>query len=339
MQQQLKQLVASALESIEQSNKIEHLEKVRVEYLGKKSHLTDLLHGLSKLSPEERPKIGQVVNEVKQEIQAAMSQRKEQLLSIELESKLAQEKLDVTLPGRRCQELANLHPVTQTRMRVEHIFTQLGFSIVEGPEIEDTYYNFSALNIPEHHPARAAHDTFYFPDGRVLRTHTSPVQIRTLEKIKPPVKIIAPGRVYRCDSDITHTPMFHQVEGLVVNEQATFAELKGLLHAFLEQFFQKKLQLRFRPSYFPFTEPSAEVDVECVECSGKGCRTCSDTGWLEILGCGMVHPNVLNSVNVDSKKYTGYAFGIGIDRLTMLYYQVNDLRLFFENDLRFLRQF
>ena len=246
--------------------------------------------------------------------------------------------MDVTLPGRG-QQAGGLHPVTRTLNRVEELFRGMGFDVAEGPEIEDDYHNFEALNIPPSHPARAMHDTFYFDEHTVLRTHTSPVQIRVMAEKKPPLRIIAPGRVYRCDSDITHTPMFHQLEGLLVDDKTTFADLKGILDEFLKAFFEKDLAVRFRPSYFPFTEPSAEVDMQCVMCGGEGCRVCSHTGWIEILGCGMVHPKVLGHVNIDSETYTGFAFGMGIERLTMLRYGVNDLRLFFENDLRFLRQF
>ena len=244
----------------------------------------------------------------------------------------------MTLSGRN-SEAGGVHPVNRTLRRIESYFGQMGFSVAEGPEVEDDFHNFTALNIPEHHPARAMHDTFYFDAGRLLRTHTSPVQVRVMENAEPPYRIIAPGRVYRCDSDLTHTPMFHQVEGLLIDESTTFVDLKGVLYEFVTHFFEKDLGVRFRPSYFPFTEPSAEVDIECVMCSGKGCRVCSHTGWLEILGCGMVHPKVLESVGVDSEKYTGFAFGMGVERLTMLRYGVNDLRLFFENDLNFLKQF
>ncbi|HEX22052.1 MAG TPA: phenylalanine--tRNA ligase subunit alpha, partial [Chromatiales bacterium] len=255
-----------------------------------------------------------------------------------LEAKLNAEAIDVTLPGRG-QQNGGLHPVTRTLQRIESLFSQLGFEVAEGPEIEDDYHNFEALNIPQSHPARAMHDTFYFDEHTVLRTHTSPVQIRVMQERQPPLRIIAPGRVYRCDSDLTHTPMFHQIEGLLVDENVTFADLKGILDDFLRNFFEQDLKVRFRPSYFPFTEPSAEADIECVMCAGKGCRVCSHTGWLEVLGCGMVHPKVFEHVDINNEKYTGFAFGMGVERLAMLRYGVNDLRLFFENDLRFLRQF
>ncbi len=264
---------------------------------------------------------------------------KEALEAEQLQRRLASERVDVTLPGRG-QESGGIHPVTRTLERIQSLLGQVGFEVVEGPEVEDDYHNFEALNIPAHHPARAMHDTFYFDPHTVLRTHTSPVQIRVMEGRQPPLRVIAPGRVYRCDSDLTHTPMFHQVEGLLIDEQVSFAELKGLLISFMRAFFeQEDLQLRFRPSYFPFTEPSAEVDIQCVMCGGEGCRVCSHSGWLEVLGCGMVHPNVFANVGIDSERYTGFAFGLGVERLAMLRYGVNDLRLFFENDLGFLRQF
>jgi len=256
----------------------------------------------------------------------------------ELAARLASERVDVTLPGRG-QAAAGLHPVTTTLRRISKIFTSAGFKTVEGPEIEDDYHNFEALNIPAHHPARAMHDTFYFDAHTVLRTHTSPVQIRVMESEEPPLKVIAPGRVYRCDSDLTHSPMFHQVEGFLVDRDVSFADLKGVVYDFLQAFFEKDSQVRFRPSYFPFTEPSAEVDIECVICNGAGCRVCGHTGWLEVMGCGMIHPEVFKAVNIDSEKYTGFAFGMGVERLAMLRYGINDLRLFFENDLKFLQQF
>ena len=278
------------------------------------------------------------INNAKQAIQSALEARKNALQQAALDDKLQQEAVDVTLPGRG-QSVGGLHPITRTMQRIEHLFMQLGFEIAEGPEIEDDFHNFEALNIPASHPARAMHDTFYFNDGRLLRTHTSPVQIRVMAERQPPLRIIAPGRVYRCDSDLTHTPMFHQVEGLMVDESVSFADLKGILDDFLKNFFEEDLAVRFRPSYFPFTEPSAEADIQCVMCGGKGCRVCSHTGWIEVLGCGMVHPRVFEHVNIDAEKYTGFAFGMGVERLTMLRYGVNDLRLYFENDLRFLQQF
>ena len=315
------------------------LDALRVRYLGKKGLLTEQLKALGSLPPEERPAAGQAINEVKQLVAEAVTARREVLERSALEARLQQDRVDVTLPGRG-RPVAGLHPLTRTIERMTELFAQAGFEVAEGPEIEDEFHNFEALNIPAHHPARAMHDTFYFPDGQVLRTHTSPVQVRFMENRMPPLRVIAPGRVYRCDSDLTHSPMFHQVEGLAVGEGITFADLKGVLGDFLRAFFeQDDLQTRFRPSYFPFTEPSAEVDIECVQCHGDGCRVCGHTGWLEILGCGMVHPNVFEQVGVDAERYTGYAFGIGVERLAMLRYSVPDLRMFFDNDLRFLAQF
>jgi phenylalanyl-tRNA synthetase alpha chain len=279
-----------------------------------------------------------VINQAKDKVQQSLEARKLTLKDAQLNARLESEKVDVTLPGRG-QHSGGLHPVTQTLQRIEALFSQLGFSVAEGPEIEDDFHNFESLNIPETHPARAMHDTFYFDAHTLLRTHTSPVQIRTMEQQQPPLRVIAPGRVYRCDSDLTHTPMFHQVEGLMVDEAVSFADLKGILDDFLRNFFERDLEVRFRPSYFPFTEPSAEADIQCVMCGGAGCRVCSHTGWLEVLGCGMVHPEVFRHVGIDSEKYSGFAFGMGVERLAMLRYGVNDLRLFFENDLRFLQQF
>ncbi len=334
----LEELTNRARQAIESAQDLASLDEVRVGYLGKSGLLTAQLKQLGKLPPEQRPQAGQAINKAKQALQQAIEARKSRLEAEQLNHRLASETIDVTLPGRG-QARGGLHPVTRTLERIERMFAHAGFEVVEGPEIEDDYHNFEALNIPEQHPARAMHDTFYFDAHLLLRTHTSPVQIRTMEKAGPPLKVIAPGRVYRCDSDLTHTPMFHQVEGLLVDEQVSFADLKGVLYDFLSSFFERDLKLRFRPSYFPFTEPSAEVDIECVMCGGEGCRVCSHTGWLEVLGCGMVHPEVFRHVGIDSEKYTGYAFGMGVERLTMLRYGVNDLRLFFENDLRFLKQF
>lgn len=317
---------------------LESLDQIRISLLGKKGALTEQLKGLGKLPPDQRKSAGQAINVVKKQVQAALEARREALSQVALDAALASERVDISLPGRGAVA-AGLHPVTRTIRRIERLFRQVGFEVAEGPEIEDDQHNFEALNIPAHHPARAMHDTFYFPDGRVLRTHTSPVQIRVMETREPPLKVIAPGRVYRCDSDITHTPMFHQVEGFLVDEQVSFADLKGVLNQFLRAFFETDLDVRLRPSYFPFTEPSAEVDIQCVMCAGEGCRVCSHTGWLEVLGCGMIHPNVFGSVGIDHQKYSGFAFGMGVERLAMLRYGVNDLRLFFENDLRFLRQF
>ena len=327
-----------ALSEISNSNDLRSLDEVRVSFLGKKGELTTLLKSLGQMDPTERPRAGEAINQAKSAIQDAIEHRKASLASSQLEEELASGSIDITLPGRR-SFLGGLHPVTQVLNRIEELFIGSGYEVVTGPEVEDEYHNFEALNIPEHHPARAMHDTFYFGDGSLLRTHTSPSQVRTMEKQNPPIRVICPGRVYRRDSDLTHSPMFHQVEGLVVDEGISFADLKGTLTEFLMKFFEKELAVRFRPSYFPFTEPSAEVDVQCVNCNGKGCRVCSNTGWLEVLGSGMVHPNVLNMSGIDTEKYSGFAFGFGADRLAMLLYEVNDLRLFFESDLRFLRQF
>ncbi|MCP5246290.1 MAG: phenylalanine--tRNA ligase subunit alpha [Burkholderiales bacterium] len=315
------------------------LEQVKARYLGKNGELTNLLKGLGKLPSEQRPVVGAQINQAKNQLETLLKERRLFLQEKRLEQKLKEEALDVTMPGRG-QGKGGLHPVTQTLMRIESLFHSIGYEVASGPEIETDFYNFTALNIPENHPARAMHDTFYIDNGDLLRTHTSPVQIHFMLENKPPIKLIAPGRVYRCDSDVTHTPMFHQVEGLWIDEQANFASLKGVLANFMEHFFERDdLSVRFRPSFFPFTEPSAEMDISCVKCNGKGCRICSHTGWLEVLGCGMVHPNVLKHVNIDHERYVGFAFGMGVERLAMLRYGVSDLRLFFENDLRFLKQF
>ncbi len=336
--QDVTELITAAQAAVASSADLAALDKVRVHYLGKSGVLTDLLKQLGSLPTEQRREAGQVINTAKQAVQAALDARKQQLESADLDGQLRAEALDITLPGRG-QDSGGLHPITRTLQRIEELFAGLGFEVAEGPEIEDDYHNFEALNIPESHPARAMHDTFYFDAHTLLRTHTSPVQIRVMEDRPPPLRIIAPGRVYRCDSDVTHSPMFHQVEGLMIDESVTFADLKGILHDFLQNFFEKELQVRLRPSYFPFTEPSAEVDMSCVICGAQGCRVCKNSGWLEVLGCGMVHPNVLKHVNIDAERYTGFAFGMGIERLAMLRYGVNDLRLFFDNDLRFLQQF
>jgi len=336
--QELSEILAHAEQAVSDAADLAALDGVRVRYLGKKGALTEYLKGMGRLPPEERPRAGQAVNEAKRRLQGLIKARGDILEAERLERRLAGEAVDITLPGRG-QPRGGLHPVTRTLQRIERIFAEMGFEVAEGPEVEDDYHNFEALNIPAHHPARAMHDTFYFPDGRLLRTHTSPVQVRVMESRKPPLRIIAPGRVYRCDSDLTHTPMFHQVEGLMVDESISFADLKGILHDFAMRFFERELEVRFRPSYFPFTEPSAEMDIQCVHCSGAGCRVCKQSGWLEVLGCGMVHPRVFEFVGVDNEQYTGFAFGLGVERFAMLRYGVNDLRMFFENDLRFLRQF
>ena len=335
---ELEQIAKQAESSIVAAEKLSALDDLRIEYLGKKGRLTGLLKGLGRLSAEERPAAGAKINDVKQSLQELIGQRKAYFESIDLDAKLAEETIDVTLPGRG-EDVGGLHPVTRTMERIEGFFSRIGYDVEVGPEIEDDYHNFEALNIPSHHPARAMHDTFYIDPTTVLRTHTSPVQVRTMERNAPPIRIICPGRVYRCDSDLTHTPMFHQVEGLVVDKDISFADLKGVIDQFLKAFFEADLPVRFRPSYFPFTEPSAEVDIQCTNCRGEGCRVCSQTGWLEVMGCGMVHPNVLEHCDVDTDTFTGFAFGMGVERLAMLRYGVNDLRLFFENDLRFLKQF
>lgn len=336
--QELDRLVADAEAAINQSEDLKSLEQLRVDYLGKKGLITAQLKQLGKLPAEERPAAGEKINLAKQSVHSVLEQRRTILKTLELEQRLASETIDVSLDGRG-QHNGSLHPVTLTIDRIVSLFASAGFEVAEGPEIEDDQHNFEALNIPANHPARAMHDTFYVDESTVLRTHTSPVQIRVMENQKPPLRVIAPGRVYRCDSDLTHTPMFHQIEGFVVDKDVSFAQLKGLLDQFLSAFFEKELPLRFRPSYFPFTEPSAEVDIACVMCGGKGCRVCSHTGWLEIMGCGMIHPNVFNATGIDNEEYTGLAFGLGVERMAMLRYGVNDLRLFFENDSRFLKQF
>ncbi|OAI13012.1 phenylalanine--tRNA ligase subunit alpha [Methylomonas koyamae] len=338
MSASIEDIVKQALDELAQAKDLGQLDQVRVNYLGKKGLFTQQMKELGSMDPEQRRSAGQVINDAKNTFQDALEARKLALEGEELAARLASESIDVTLPGRG-QVIAGLHPVTTTLRRISKIFASVGFNVVEGPEIEDDYHNFGALNIPEHHPARAMHDTFYFDAHTVLRTHTSPVQIRVMESEKPPLKVIAPGRVYRCDSDLTHTPMFHQVEGFLVDTDVSFADLKGVVFEFLRAFFEKDIQVRFRPSYFPFTEPSAEVDIECVMCDGKGCRVCSQTGWLEVMGCGMIHPEVFKSVGIDHQTYSGFAFGMGVERLAMLRYGINDLRMFFENDLKFLQQF
>ncbi len=339
----LQTLADEAQRAIATADSERALDDVRVNYLGKKGSLTALLKNLGQLSAEERPAAGAKINVVKEAVQAQIEARQQVLVSAAVAVRLAQETIDVTLDGRG-EQVGSLHPVTRTIGRIRDIFARVGFELVEGPEIEDDFHNFGALNIPDHHPARAMHDTFYVDDNKVLRTHTSPVQIRVMEKFvadksKQPIRVICPGRVYRCDSDLTHTPMFHQVEGLLVDKNVSFADLKGVVDQFLKAFFETDLAVRFRPSYFPFTEPSAEVDMQCTHCRGKGCRICKQTGWLEVMGCGMVHPSVFANVGIDSRQYTGLAFGMGVERLAMLRYGVNDLRLFFENDSRFLSQF
>lgn len=328
----LKQLIQDGLAAVGEADNLQALDQIRVEYLGKKGTITQQAKTLGKLSAEERPAAGQKINDAKGQVEQAINLRRADLERAAIEQKLASESIDVTLPGRG-QDLGGLHPVTRTLQRIEQFFSRAGYTVEQGPEIEDDYHNFEALNIPGHHPARAMHDTFYFDAGTLLRTHTSPVQIRTMAAGKPPFRMICPGRVYRCDSDMTHTPMFHQVEGLLVEKNVSFADLKSTVEEFLKVFFEKDLQVRFRPSYFPFTEPSAEVDIEW------GRETDGSTKWLEVMGCGMVHPKVFEHCGIDAEEYRGFAFGMGVERLAMLRYGVNDLRMFFENDLRFLRQF
>lgn len=335
---ELDQLLEQATAEILQASDLKSLDNFRVHYLGKKGKLTESLKGLGQLPPEERPLMGQKVNVVKDKIQACIEERTALLQQNQIAEQLAKQSIDVTLPGRS-QSMGTIHPVTKTRERIESLFRQMGFVTMDGPEIEDGYHNFEALNIPALHPARAMQDTFYFADNTLLRTHTSPVQVRYMKNNPPPIRMIAMGRVYRRDFDLTHTPMFHQVEGLMIEEGVSFADLRSILTQFLHAFFEAELPIRFRASYFPFTEPSAEVDMGCQNCSQKGCRICKGTGWLEVLGCGMVHPNVLEGVGIDSERFTGWAFGAGLDRLTMLRYGITDLRALFENDLRFLKQF
>lgn len=336
--QDITTLQQQATEEINKAQDIASLDSLRVAFLGKKGKLTDILKNLVNVPVANRPIIGEQVNKAKREINNLIEDRLLFLKEKQLQLKISKERIDVTLPGRDNQ-IGSLHPILKIKQIINEYFSRLGFDIVTGPEIETEFYNFEALNIPSHHPARAMHDTFYFGDGLLLRTHTSPVQVRILEKSKPPLRLIAPGRVYRCDSDLTHTPMFHQVEGLVIDSDSNLASLKGLLANFFANLFGRKLAFRFRPSYFPFTEPSAEMDIECTKCSGDGCRICKFSGWLEVGGCGMVHPNVLRAVNLSPDEYQGWAFGMGIDRIAMLYYGIDDLRMMFENEIAFLKQF
>ncbi|MFV2054938.1 MAG: phenylalanine--tRNA ligase subunit alpha [Thiohalomonadales bacterium] len=334
----IQQIVDTATAEIKACDDLQVLDQLRVAYLGKKGRISLQMQQLGQLPGDQRREAGQQINRAKNAVTDAIQSRKDRLDAEKLEAELKSQTIDITLPGRG-QSSGGLHPITRTLERIETLFRNIGFDVATGPEIEDDFHNFEALNMPASHPARAMHDTFYIDPHTVLRTHTSPVQVRVMQSQEPPYRIIAPGRVYRCDSDLTHTPMFHQVEGLLVDEEVSFADLKGILNGFLREFFEQELEVRFRPSYFPFTEPSAEADIQCVMCAGEGCRVCSNTGWLEVLGCGMVHPNVFSHVEVDSEKYTGFAFGMGVERLAMLRYRINDLRLFFENDIRFLQQF
>lgn len=342
--QSLLELMGTAHEQISSASNLASLDQIRVQYLGKTGLITEQLKQLGQIPPEERKAVGQEINLAKQALASAIDLRRDSLQADALNMRLAAESVDVTLPGRR-MDTGGLHPVTLTIQRMQEIFAQLGFALAEGPQIEDDFHNFTALNVPANHPARAMQDTFYLENFGIeepllLRTHTSSVQIRYMEAQQPPIRIIAPGRVYRCDSDMTHSPMFHQVEGLMVDKDITFADLKGILDEFFRAFFEDDgIKMRFRASFFPFTEPSAETDITCVHCHGTGCRVCKNTGWLEVMGCGMVHPNVLKHVGIDSEQYTGFAFGMGVERLAMLRYQINDLRVLFENDVRFLRQF
>ncbi|MFM2006188.1 MAG: hypothetical protein RLZZ09_1843 [Pseudomonadota bacterium] len=334
----LEDVLRQAQGEVASAESLTGLDQVRVHYVGKKGLITEQMKTLGTLPPDERKQAGALINQSRDQFNVAFEARKAVLEADELEQRLARETIDVTLPGRG-QQTGGLHPVTLTLQRISELFARIGFETVEGPEVEDDYHNFEALNIPASHPARAMHDTFYFDEHTLLRTHTSPVQVRIMESRTPPLRVIAPGRVYRCDSDLTHTPMFHQVEGFLVDRDVSFADLRGVLYEFLTLFFEKDVQVRFRPSYFPFTEPSAEVDIECVICGGCGCRVCKQTGWLEVMGCGMIHPRVFGFVDIDPEVFTGFAFGLGVERMAMLRYGINDLRLFFENDLKFLRQF
>ena len=334
----IKNFEKEAIQNIHQAADLTVLNDFWVKFLGKKGALTEILKTLGQLSPDQRKTVGQLANEVKQNLSQSIEKQTQDLKEKEINKQIESESIDVTLPGHKALSGTH-HPVSQIYQETRDIFRNLGFDIAEGPEIETDYYNFEALNIPANHPARDMQDTFYLPDGHVLRTHTSPVQIHVMETQKPPIAMVAPGVVYRCDSDQTHTPMFHQVEGLLIDKDITFKHLKAILQEYLEKIFDKHLNFRFRPSFFPFTEPSAEVDMTCVICDGKGCRVCKESGWLEIMGCGMVDPSVYKFVDIDYKKFSGYAFGAGLDRIAMLKYGINDLRLFFENDVRFLKQF
>ncbi|MBF0380313.1 MAG: phenylalanine--tRNA ligase subunit alpha [Magnetococcales bacterium] len=342
MREQLEALKIESLAKLTAASSIDELEAVRVQTLGKKGDLTKILRGLGKVSAEERPKLGVLANEIKVAFNQALEAQQQILKKSAMEARLQEERLDITLPGRS-PAIGSIHPISRALAELTTIFTHMGFPPATGPEVENDWYNFGALNIPDDHPAREMHDTFYLPpaqDGgkRVLRTHTSSVQVHFMENRQPPIRMIAPGKVFRCDSDITHTPMFHQIEGILVDEDVDFGQLKGLLETFLHRFFERDLPVRFRPSFFPFTEPSAEADMGCIFCDAKGCRICKNTGWIEILGCGMIHPNVLKNVDIDTEKYAGFAFGMGVERLAMLKYGINDLRTFFENDLRFLQR-
>lgn len=338
MKEKLQEIKNQALQSLEKIQDLGELNDLRVKYLGKKGLITEVLRGMGKLSAEERPLIGQLANEIRDEIEQSLAQKNQALSSAQKALRLKAETIDITLPGRETK-LGKKHPLSQVIADVEAIFVAMGFTVVKGPEIEKDYYNFEGLNIPKDHPARDTQDSFYITPEILLRTQTSPVQVRTMENNEPPIRIIAPGKVYRRDADVTHSPMFHQIEGLVVDENISFSHLKGVLVDFVQKMFGQDRKIRFRPHYFPFTEPSAEVDVSCIICGGEGCRICSQTGWLEILGSGLVHPRVLEMAGYDSSKYSGFAFGMGVERIAMLKYGIDDIRLLFENDLRFLKQF
>ncbi len=339
MREKLEQIKSSALEAIKNASDLKVLEDLRVQYLGKKGELTAVLRGMKDLTAEERPVVGQMANEVREALEIALADKKVGLESESVNQKLKEEVIDITMPGRKMPK-GHMHPLHKTLEEVQNIFLGMGYEIVDGREVETAYYNFDALNLGEEHPARDEQDTFYFTNNLVLRTATSPVQVHTMEEQELPIRMVAPGRVYRSDeSDATHSPIFHQIEGLVIDKNITFGDLKGVLAEFAKKFFGDKVQVKFRPHYFPFTEPSAEVDVSCVMCGGKGCNVCKGSGWIEILGCGMVHPKVLEMAGIDPTKYQGFAFGMGLERLTMLKYDINDLRLFYENDVKFLSQF
>ena len=335
MEKTIEQIHREALEEIESARDAEDVKSISIKYLGRKGAVTQFLRNVSNLPAQIRPEAGKKANEAKKKLDALF---KKTLMHLESSSRETDDRIDVSLPGRVTPR-GSLHPITQINQKICDIFIRLGFDVAEGPEVETDYYNFEALNIPQNHPARDMQDTFYISNAIVLRTHTSPTQPRIMEKQRPPVRIVAPGKVYRCDSDLTHTPMFHQVEGLLVDRNISFGDLKGILTTFVHQMFDPETGLRFRPSYFPFTEPSAEVDIRCVICKGSGCRVCSNTGWLEVLGSGMVHPAVFENVGYDTTRYSGFAFGMGVERIAMLKYGIDDIRKYFENDLRFLRQF
>ncbi|MCX7715641.1 MAG: phenylalanine--tRNA ligase subunit alpha [Clostridia bacterium] len=339
MKQKLQEIKVAAEKVLKEAEDMEVLESIRVRFLGKKGELTSVLKGMGALSPEQRPVIGALANEIRTFLEKEIEEKKADISAKLQEIRLRSEIIDVTMPGKK-REIGKLHPLTQVMDEIKDIFIGMGFEIAEGPEVEYDYYNFEALNIPKNHPARDTQDTFYIEDNIVLRTQTSPIQVRVMEKQRPPIRIIAPGKVYRSDAvDATHSPVFHQIEGLVVDKGVTMADLKGTLEAFIKSLYGEEAKVRFRPHHFPFTEPSAEVDVSCFICGGEGCRVCKGEGWIEILGCGMVHPKVLSNCGIDPEEYSGFAFGLGLERVAMRRYDIDDLRLFFENDLRFLRQF